>query len=552
VRRPAFTLLLLSCLTFAVAVGRPAITDSDEAFYAETAREMVESGDWLTPHFNYADRWEKPPLYYWLAASLYLIVGPEEWAARGWAALSGIGLVLLTWRIGRQLINEEVGWLAGAIVATSFGYFFMARAALPDLPLAFLVTATIWAAIRASETADTRARGWLWIGAGATAGLGFMTKGPVALVVPAVVLLPLWWNERRRIHLRWSEIATAGAVGAIIGLPWYVAMTLEHGAAYFESFFLSDNLARFTTDRFNEPRALWYYLPILLGGLLPWTAFLVLAPAPGLADFVRRRRQLVPVDWRLLLWIAMPLAFFTLSIGKQPRYILSVLPPLAIILARSLLRRVDEASSGAKLPAHLLLIATWATAGLHAGLAVVLLRAQGLFPDVSASIAYAAVAALAVGAVALAVTAARRAWGHLRVVMPAAAALLLLGILFGALSGTRPEPVERLAQVATDARTTDEPIGIYGAFVRNLIFYTGVPHVTLYDEEQVITFLRSEQRVLLAVSALELPRLERLSGVTVRTLGEVSYQNTAALRLDAMFWPLPKQDIDRVALVTNR
>ena len=180
------TLLLLSALTFFLGLGRPAITDSDEGFYAEAAREMVESGDWLTPHFNYEDRWQKPALYYWLTAVLFTIFGPSEWGARAWSALSGAGLVVLTWAIARRLTGDHrTAWLAGAVTATCFGCFLMARLALPDLPLAFLITLTISAAL------DRR-----WGLAGAAAGAGFLAKGPLALVVPAIVLLPLWWRQR--------------------------------------------------------------------------------------------------------------------------------------------------------------------------------------------------------------------------------------------------------------------------------------------------------------------------------------------------------------------
>ena len=109
VRRPVLTLLFLSSLTFFLGLGRQAITDSDEGFYAEAAREMVESGDWLTPHFNYSERWQKPALYYWLTAATYVVFGPTELAARLWSSLSGIGLVLLTWAIARRIVPDPIG-----------------------------------------------------------------------------------------------------------------------------------------------------------------------------------------------------------------------------------------------------------------------------------------------------------------------------------------------------------------------------------------------------------------------------------------------------------
>jgi 4-amino-4-deoxy-L-arabinose transferase-like glycosyltransferase len=543
----------LSCLTCVLALGRPAITDSDEAFYAEAAREMVESGDWLTPNFNYIDRWEKPVLYYWLTAALYLVAGAEAWAARAWAALSGIGLVLLTWVAGKRLTSDEdTAWLAGAIVATSYGCFAMARSALPDLPLAFTVSAVIWLAFRASQSRGSRVRLRWWLGAGLAAGLGFLIKGPVALVVPAVVLLPAWWQAREQVRLSFTEVAVAGATCVAVAAPWYIAMTMEHGVAYLESFFLSDNIARFTTDQFNEPRPLWFYLPVLLGGFMPWTGYMLTAPVFNFTEIARGRRTLTDHEWLLVLWVAMPLIFFTLSVGKQPRYILPVLPPLAILLARSVLRRAHEAVAGSSSANRRLLMATWATAGLYVLLAFLLMRIQIILPDMSHIVSWIAVTGLLIGATGLAITAIYRKWRYLHLVMTGAATLLMLATLYGFLSTGRPSPVERIASMVVTERSADEPVAVYGAFVRNLVFYTGIPQVPLYNEEQAITFLRSEERILMAVRERDLQRLERLAGVSVQIIGKTSYLNTSAIRLEALLWPLPAQDLATVLLVTNR
>src|SRR5687768_5598494 len=334
---------------------------------------MVESGDWLTPHFNYEQRWQKPILYYWLTAATYLVAGPTEWAARFWSALSGLGLVLITWAAARSTIPDDlrrgplesaVPWLAGAIVATCYGYFAMARLALPDLPLAFCVTLGIWAALQR----------W-WAVAGLAAALGFLMKGPVALAIPAIVLIPIWWRERHAHPLRTRDLTLAAVVFVVVGLPWYAAMTFEHGTTYLQSFFLSDNLERFATDRFNEPRAIWFYVPILIGGMLPWSMYLLVLPWRSVKDVVQRQRRLTNEEWRLLLWVFVPLFFFTISIGKQPRYILPVLPPLAILLARSIPIRL----AGARDAGRGLAVDTWLTAALYLALAVVLYRARPLF-----------------------------------------------------------------------------------------------------------------------------------------------------------------------------
>ncbi len=182
--------------------------------------------------------------------------------------------------------------------------------------------------------------------AGLGAGLGFLTKGPVALVVPAVVLLPIWWRERRSVVSVHAGSPSPLPVAAIVGLPWYVAMFVEHGAAYLTASSSATTSSASPPARLNEPRRSGSTSPIVIGGLMPWSAFLVALPrrrcrgsAAGAPPADRRRVAAAA-------WAVMPLLFFTGSIGKQPRYILPVLPPLAILLARSLSRRVDEAAAG--------------------------------------------------------------------------------------------------------------------------------------------------------------------------------------------------------------
>lgn len=538
-RRPALALILVACLSFFLGLGYPAISDSDEGFYAEAAREMVDSGDWLTPRFNYQDRWQKPVLYYWLTAAAYLVVGPTEWAARWWSAFSGLGLVLLTWAAARRMLaRDEAAWLAGAIVATCYGYFAMARFALPDLPLTFCITLAIWAGFEKR-----------WGLLGVAAGLGFLMKGPVALVVPGLVLVPIWWRERDVAPVRVRGLLIAALVGAAIGLPWYGAMTLEHGVPYLQSFFIGDNLERFATDRFNEPRALWFYVPIVVGGMFPWSIYFVTLPWRSVVAVARRQRRLTGVEWRLLAWAFLPLLFFTVSIGKQPRYILPVLPPLAILLARSI---ADRARRDRRTPTSGLVGATWVTAAVYGVLAVLLYRAQALFVSAHWVATFAAIALILGAGVSLAWVSATERWRLLPAAATASALTVLLSVQFGALAGIRPEPVEQMAALVSAHRSHDMPVGTYQVFVRNLGFYLRSAQRDLYDESVALDFLRSEEPVLLVVRAIDLPRLESISGLTTRRLGQVRYLNTSNIRLRALLAPIPAQDVETVLLVSNR
>ena len=226
--RITLPLVLLAALTFFAGLGRGAITDSDEAFYAESAREMVASGDWLTPHYNYEPRFQKPVLYYWLTAVTDVILGTTEMAARWWAAVAGFGLVLVTAAAGRRWYDESTGLLAGAIVATNFGYFSIGRMALPDLPLTFCITLAIWAALVATLEQERSPRQWVLL-ASLALGLGFLMKGPVGLIIPALVIVPVLLIERRSIALTPSDIVLGFFVCVAVAVPWYAMMWLRHG-----------------------------------------------------------------------------------------------------------------------------------------------------------------------------------------------------------------------------------------------------------------------------------------------------------------------------------
>ena len=543
-RRPVLTLVLLASITFFLGLGRPAISDRDEAYYAEAAREMVESGDWLTPHFNYEDRWQKPVLYYWLTAAIYEVAGPTEAGARFWSALSGVGLVLLTFAIARDLrMSLSAAWLAGAITATCFGYFAEGRQALPDLPLTFCVTLTIWMALRQR-----------WPLAGVAAGLGFLMKGPVAIVVPALVVLPVWWRERATLRIEWSRLVLGIVLGLAVGLPWYAAMTIAHGQPYLESFFLGDNLERFATDRFSE-RTSWswtYYGPILLGGLVPWTP---LAVTMLVTRFVRsgaspRRVGATAEEWRLIVWAAMPLLFFTLSVGKQPRYILPVLPPLAMLIASAITRRAESVDPRQRA----LTVGTLITAMLFAVTGILLIRARPLFVSADETMTIVALGALFACAAALAGLALAGTWRRLPLAMVLAAATLLIALQFGALAGARPEPVERMARLLRAHRLNNEPIGDCSVFVRNLVFYTQsrlVNDLCAGDLTRALAFLRSPERVFLVVRERDAAEL-RAAGAAARELGRVHYVDPSTMRLGTLLRPQPDTDIEAILLVTNR
>ena len=562
--RHAAVLAGVCALTFFVGLGRPALTDSDEAFYAESAREMIERGDWLTPYYNGEPRFAKPVLYYWLAAAAYGAAGPSPGAARLPAALAGAGLVLVTFFCARRWYDGPTALLAGLIAATSAGVVAMARQALPDLPLAFFVTLATWAALAAllddppRRSGPRARRAWLLVAALAAAG-AFLVKGPVGPALAALVVLPLAALEALRGRgvrgrVTAADLGLAAAVFLLAAAPWYAAMAAEHGVGYLERFFLAENFDRFATDRYNAPRPAWYYLPIVAGGLLPWSPFLILwAPALRRAW---RRGTLDPRALRLAIWAGAPLAFYTLSVGKQPRYVLPLLAPLAILLARAMLRALAGSPAARR---------TFAAAGVAAGAVVLLIaglvyRARPLLFEWSAPVTLGVSAAILLAGSAV-VAASLAAWRHgphalprargIPALVAAAAVVMALAAHLVVLASPGPAPVERVAALLAAARGAGEPYGRHRVFDRNLVYYTRLPHVELSVRQAARDFLRSPGRVLCVLRA-EDAALLRQDGLRLRRLGEWRYLNTGSLNLRTLLAPDPERDLQRVVLVANR
>jgi 4-amino-4-deoxy-L-arabinose transferase-like glycosyltransferase len=546
----ALVLVALCGFTFFFKLSAPAIVDSDEGFYAEAAREMLESGDWITPHFNYAVRLDKPILFYWLVGFAYVVTGVGEAAARVFAAVCGLGLVLLAYVVGQRWIGPATGFLAGSIAATCFGIGWMARQALPDLPLAFFVTLGTWAAIEAVTPGARHARRWLVLAAIAL-GLGALTKGPIALAVPAVVVAPLMWWERRSVTrdgrtVMWpfgvADVITASAVLVLIAAPWYVLAEIANPGTS-ARFILRENVARFATSRFNPPRGAFYYLPVLLAMLAPWTPFLLLWIAPVWRR-IRTRRSLARVEIRLFCWIAAPLVLFSLSYGKQPRYMLPCLVPLILLLARTVAWRAFHRPRQ-----PVFMVAGLASGLLMIQVAVSVARGREALAAVDAGWSLTPVVGIGLAgtiAVLAALLAPRR--------LPGAIAVTSLAMLVAYHEAvhvrSQPEAVEVVASRVRDDRP--DVVCACGVFDRSLGFYAQRKVVRVSSAEHIRDLLASPQRVYAAVEAEKLSAVESLAGRRYPVVLDVPYFNSAAVRAGPFREPGLPLTAQRVLLVRNR
>jgi 4-amino-4-deoxy-L-arabinose transferase-like glycosyltransferase len=323
--RATALLLALAAALLLLRLGDVPLLGPDEPRYARVAAEMARRGDLVTPTLQGLPWLEKPALYYWLAGGAFALFGENEAAARLPSVLAGLLLVGATAVFGARVYGAAAGLHAGFILATSVLPFAYARAASMDMLLAAWATAAVgFAGLRLLGVAG---RGAV-IAAGACAGLAVLAKGPLGLLLPALVAGGYALARRDGRPLR--QLAAPGAALAflVVTLPWYLAILAAQGRAFVDVFFLDHNLARFTTTVHRHPGPFYYYLPVLLLGLVPWTGFLL--PACSL---LRMRRP--AADLYVALWLLLPLAFFSMAGSKLPGYVLPCLPPLALLMGRA-------------------------------------------------------------------------------------------------------------------------------------------------------------------------------------------------------------------------
>jgi 4-amino-4-deoxy-L-arabinose transferase-like glycosyltransferase len=317
---------------------------ADEPRYAQVAREMLARHDWITPTLGGKPWLEKPPLYYWQAMLAFSIFGVSDWAARLPSAVDATLMVVVTYLFLRRF---RPGFqLDGALMtASAAGIIGFARAASTDMPLAatFAIALLAWFAWYESESRRFLALFYCFL------ALGMLAKGPVAPLLAAVIIL-VFATATSDYRLLGRTLWVPGIMlFCAVVLPWHIAVQIKN-PEFFRVFILQHNLARFGTNLYHHPEPFWYYLPVTLLGLIPWTVFVVASLAETVRIWWTARREILDsgrraLDVFLVIWVAVPVAFFSLSQSKLPGYIVPALPAGTLLLAEYVRRRVANGES---------------------------------------------------------------------------------------------------------------------------------------------------------------------------------------------------------------
>ncbi len=312
-------------LCFVYNLGAPPLFDLDEGAFSAATWEMLKRGDFITTYLNGELRFDKPILIYWLQAASVSLFGVSEWALRLPSAIAASLWVVAVFSFARSQMDATTGLAAGLIAAFSTGVVVIGRAATADALLNLFITLTLLDIIRYFDRPSflLRNRVYLWM------GLGLLTKGPIAIVVPLVVsFLYVAVQKRWQDWVRALFNPLGWVIMLVIALPWYILEYMAQGQAFIDGFFLKHNVGRFSSTMEGHGGSVLYYLPVVLLVILPFSG-LLLRILPRIKQALHE-----PLDLWLWIWFGFIFLFFSFSNTQLPHYLLYGVTPLFLLMAK--------------------------------------------------------------------------------------------------------------------------------------------------------------------------------------------------------------------------
>ncbi len=311
-------------------IGGYGLMNPDEGRYAEIPREMLESGDFLTPRLNHVLYFEKPPLYYWFTAASFAVFGQNEFGARFTSVIMGLMSIFLTWFVARKFEDENTANLSTVILGTSGLFFALSRVNIIDMTLSALLTLALFSFYIFYKENKKR---WLYIFYIALA-LATLSKGLIGIVLPGGVIFFFMLFTRDFKILKRLFLTPAILVFFLVCVPPFY-MVCKKNPDFFYFFFIQEHFLRYATKMHDRYEPFWFFIPVIIGGLFPWTL--------GLFVNVKNYLSKQQINLYLILWVVIITLFFSASSSKLIPYILPVFPPLAILIAKNILALKDYA-----------------------------------------------------------------------------------------------------------------------------------------------------------------------------------------------------------------
>jgi 4-amino-4-deoxy-L-arabinose transferase-like glycosyltransferase len=544
-------LLFLAIVPFFINLNTSALWDANEAFYAETPRRMLETGDYSSPEFNYKPRINKPPLCYWVVTASYHLFGVSEFSERLPIALWATITIMVAYVLGFVAFSKEAGLLSAILLAATPRFLLFSRRMLIDLQLMmFMSLALMFFALAIAYTAKRKLYLILMYIA---VGLGVLTKGPVALVIPALAFSLYLITTRNLKYIHQMMLPIGSLIITTIVLPWYLLSYSEHGWLYIKSFVLGDNISRFT-ESWGPSRGPLFYIPVLLGDLFPWSILLVpaIALALGIKIFNADSQDAGTIDtkknirWLLLIWGASVIGFFTLSSSKQGYYLLPSYVAFAALIGGILLIIIKENYISSLLnlisrSTTIFLLLTLLLIGV--GLLYIFYRSGRIYQLNGISyIGYVLITGSIISLIAF-----FKRMRFLSVVVTALAIILInWTIVFHTLPDyERYRPVRPLSEFIKSKANSQSVIGYYGYAAPSMVYYLQRPVFEYFHKEDLAKALSSGNEIFCLITDKDYESLKHQ--MPVRTCIAASHE-MFQLKWKSLF---SDNELPKMLVITN-
>jgi 4-amino-4-deoxy-L-arabinose transferase-like glycosyltransferase len=583
-------ILALAIAPYFMKLGASSLWDSNEAFYAETPREMLESGDYLNPSFNYKPRFNKPPLCYWVVAASYRLFGISESAERLPLAFAALLMIATAFLLGRAAYSTEAGLLAAIALASTPRFLMFSRRIMIDVYIAMFMGLTLLFFMLAEKYAGRRR--FFLVMMYICVGLGVMTKGPVAVVLPSIAFLIYFAARRQLKKIREIMLPTGAIIVAAIVLPWYLAVYWQHGWFYIKSFLLQDNISRYTQPVWGPRRGPFFYLSVMIGDLFPWSLFLffaiLAASLPPMIRLTRRaihRRQQAnrlgnlgrlaqpspadaspssstsplsqapaqplqtafPVNAQtllLLIWIAVIVIFYSLSSNKEDLYISPIYAAAAAIIGVLLAQFIfTETRQQTKL--------RWLTMTL--GLLIALMGAAVIYLFGGAAQLYQLSGTTGMGSIAIigGILATVLCLRKHSVASIACIAVVFIALHFIFVLRTLPDferykPARALSEIIKNEADDQAMVGYYRVAFPSMVFYLKRQIFEYYQPEELAQAFASDKKVFCIMNGEEYEAIKSLLPVETRILAS---RPVFQVKLKSL---LDKKALPQVVLISNK
>jgi 4-amino-4-deoxy-L-arabinose transferase-like glycosyltransferase len=532
-------LIFIIIIAFLLHLGSMGLVDKTEPMFVEAARQMFVTGDWVTPYWNDATRFDKPPLIYWLITICFHIFGVHELAARLPSAIFAIALVILCFYTlldyGFSIYNQrekpdfKTACLGAGILALNPAWIAWGRTGVSDMFLASSMDLGLLAFFLGYTQSETPKLQQKWFLASSIfTALAVLAKGPVAIVLPGAIIIAflLYVGQFKQVF---KEIPFIKCILLFlaISVPWFVLVIMANGQIYIDTFFGYHNLQRYTSVVSNHPGPFYYYLPVILIALIPWSFYLPIAIARlnfwKINLFINSdRREHLGIF--ALIWFTIVVVFFSISVTKLPSYILPAIPAAVIIITMFWQEQMNNIKYGKKYQ-----ILLWTSISLNililTALTIVsiyipqligkdgtvknignLVQQSGL--NIKSAIIWGLITIISLF---LLIAKKRKIWLSVTNLIGMIAFISLAGLPMAIfLDGYRQLPLRQLSAKVIATRKPQEELLFIGFIRPSLVFYTQKPVRFMNDKNEAGNYLRSRQltgTILLMIEDKNLPTL---------------------------------------------